>query len=148
MLSPSHVSPLEPHYPILPTLLLWVYSYSHPPIPSSLLWHSPTLGNQAFIEPRASPPTDVKQCHLLLHMQLESWVPPCILFGWWFSSWELWVIWLVNIIVLPMGLQTPSAPLGISLTHPLGSQCLVQWLAASICHCICQTLAEPLRRQL
>ncbi|EDM01573.1 rCG30328, partial [Rattus norvegicus] len=20
-------------------------------------------------------------------MQLELWVPPCVLFGWWFSSW-------------------------------------------------------------
>jgi hypothetical protein len=30
-----------------------------------------------------------------------------ILFGWWFSFSELWGVWLVDIIVLPMGLQTP-----------------------------------------
>jgi hypothetical protein len=23
-------------------------------------------------------------------MRLEPWVPPCVLFGWWFSPWELW----------------------------------------------------------
>jgi hypothetical protein len=26
----------------------------------------------------------------LLHIQLESWVCPCVLFGWWFNPWELW----------------------------------------------------------
>ena len=64
-------------------------------------------------------------------MQLELWVPPCVLFGWWFSLWELWRVWLVD-IVLPMRLQTPSAPSVLSLTPPLGSPCSVQWLAASI----------------
>jgi hypothetical protein len=39
-------------------------------------------------------------------MQLEPWLPPCILFGWWFSPWVLLQVWLVCIVVLPMGLQT------------------------------------------
>ena len=39
---------------------------------------------------KASPPIDARQCHPLLHMQLEPWVPPCVIFGWWFSPWELW----------------------------------------------------------
>jgi hypothetical protein len=30
----------------------------------------------------------------------------------------------------------------------LETTCSVQWLAASICLCICQALVEPLRRQL
>jgi hypothetical protein len=30
----------------------------------------------------------------------------------------------------------------------LGTLCSVQWMAVSIHFCICQTLAEPLRRQL
>jgi hypothetical protein len=30
--------------------------------------------------------------------------PPCVLLGWWFSPWEIWVgVWLVDIVVLPMG---------------------------------------------
>jgi hypothetical protein len=63
----------------------------HPPTPpTSPPWHSPTLGYWAFPGPRASPPTDVLQGHSLLHMQLEAWVPPCVLFGWLFSPWELW----------------------------------------------------------
>ena len=34
--------------------------------------------------------------------------------------WELWELWLVDIVVLPMEMQTPSAPSGLSLTPPLG----------------------------
>ena len=66
-----------------------------------------------FTRPRNSPPIDVRQDHpLLLHMQLEPWVPPCIFFGWWFSPWELWGNWLVHIVVLPMGLENPFSYLG------------------------------------
>jgi len=61
---------------------------SHPPTPTSLA--SPTLGKWAFTGPRAFPPIDARQCHPLIHMQLEPWVPPCVLFGWWFSTQELW----------------------------------------------------------
>jgi hypothetical protein len=106
------------------------------------------LGNEAFTEPRASPPFDTRQGHSLLHMQLEPCVPPCVLFGWWFSPWELWEIWLVDIVIPSMGLQTPSAPRILPLTPPLGSFCSDQWLAVSIHPCICQALAEPLREQL
>jgi hypothetical protein len=84
----------------------------------------------------------------LLHMQLETWVPPCLPFGWWFSPWELWVYWLVHIVVPPTGLQTPSAPWVLSLIPPLGTLCSVQWMAVSIHFCICQALASPLKRQL
>jgi hypothetical protein len=52
----------------------------------------------------------VQQSHPLLHMQLEPWVSPCVLFGWWFSLRELWGYWLVHIVVPSMGLQTPSPP--------------------------------------
>jgi hypothetical protein len=69
-------------------------------------------------------------------------------FGGWFSPWELWGIWLVDSVVLPMGMQTASAPLVLSLIPPLGTPCSVQWLAASIHLCICQAPAEPFRRQL
>jgi len=81
-----------------------------------------------------------------VHMWLESWVPPHVLLGWWFSPWELWRIWLVDIVVLPMRLQTPSATSVFSLTPPLGSPCSVQWLAATILICISRALAEPFRR--
>jgi hypothetical protein len=49
--------------------------------------------------PRASPPTDDRLGHLLLHMQLETGVPPYVFFGWWFSPRELWRYWLVHIVV-------------------------------------------------
>jgi hypothetical protein len=75
---------------------------------------------------------------------------------WYIQSWshgslhvgELWCVWLFNILVLPMRLQTPSAPSVLLLTPPLGSPCSVRWLAARICICFSQALAEPLRRQL
>jgi hypothetical protein len=50
-------------------------------------------------------------------------------------------------IVLPMGLQNPSAPLVLSLTPPLGTLCSVPWLAESIHLCIGQASSEILRRQ-
>jgi hypothetical protein len=75
-------------------------------------------------------------------MWLEPWVPPCILFGWWFSPWEPWGYWLVHIVVPPMELQTRSALWVLSLIHPLGIPCSVQWLAAGIHLCICQALGE------
>jgi hypothetical protein len=37
----------------------------------------------------ASPPIDDWLGNLLLHMQLEPWVLQCVIFGWWFSPWEL-----------------------------------------------------------
>ena len=110
-----------------------------------------TLGNWTFTGSRVSSPIDAWQGHPLLHMWLETWIIPCVHFGWWFSPWELWAgdwIWLVDIVVLPMGLQTPSALSVLSLTSPLGILCSVQWLAACICLCTSQALAEPLRRQL
>jgi len=93
---------------------------------------------------RASPPTGAQQGHPMLHMQFEPWVCSCVLFGWWFSPWKLW---LVDIVVL-MGLQTPSPPSILSLTPPMETPFSVQCLAASIHLCICQDLAKPLRRQL
>jgi hypothetical protein len=44
--------------------------------------------------------------------------------------------------------NAPSAPSVLPLSPLLGSMCSVPWLAASICICIAQDLAEPLRRQL
>jgi hypothetical protein len=113
------------------------------PIPSPLpcsLTHPLLLPDPSFpphwgMEPsqtRASLPTDDQQGHPLLHMRLELWVPLCVLFGWYFSSWTLWGFWLVHIVVHPVGLQTPSAPWVRSLAPPLGTLCSVQWLTESI----------------
>jgi hypothetical protein len=81
-------------------------------------------------------------------MQLGPCFPPCVLFGWWFICWELWGVRLVDIVVLPMELQSTAAPSVLPLTLPLGSLCSVRWLAASIHICIGQALAEFLRGQL
>jgi hypothetical protein len=47
-----------------------------------------------------------------------------------------------------MELQTPSDPWVLSLAPSLGTLCSVQWVAVNIHLCICEALAEPLRRQL
>jgi hypothetical protein len=148
--SPFLPSPPETLYIILPppaSRRVLTHPPTHPPTITSPPWHSPTLMNQAFTGPRASPPIDVQQGHPLLRMWLEPLVSPCVLLGWRFSPWKLWGYWLVN-VVLPMGLQTPSATSVLSLTPALGRPCSVQWMAASIYLCICQALAEPLRRLL
>ena len=46
---------------------------------------------------------------------------------------------LVDIVVLPMGLQMPSAPSVLSQIPPLGSSCSVRWLTARIHICIGKT---------
>jgi hypothetical protein len=80
-------------------------------------------------------------------MQLEPWVPRCVLVGWQFSLWEFWGYWLAHIVVPPMGLQNPLTPLVLSLV-PLRTLCSVKWLADSIHLCISQDQVEHLRRQL
>jgi hypothetical protein len=140
MLSPFPVSSLKISYP-LPLL-------SNPPTLTSWPCHSPVLGHRTFTRPRASPPIDGQLGHPLLYMQLEPHLPPCVFFDWWFSPKELWGYWLVHIVVPPMGLQTPSAPLVLSLAPSLGTLCSIQRMAVSIHFYICKALAEPLRRQL
>jgi hypothetical protein len=132
MLSPFLVSSLESpiHIPPLPASMRVFPPPTHLPIPTSLSWHFPTLGHQAFTGLRTSPFIDARQGHPLLHMWLGPWVIPCVLFGWWFSPWELWGgggIWLVDIVVPSLGLQTTSTLSVLSLTCQLGTPCPVQW---------------------
>jgi hypothetical protein len=126
----SQLSPLpESSYPISPPAFMRVFL--HPP-------------THSLLPPNSGIP---QQGHPVLHMWLEPWVSPCVLSGWLFSPWELWgEVWLVD-IVLPMELQTPSVLSVLSLTAPLATLCSVQWLAKSICICLCQALTEPLRTQ-
>jgi hypothetical protein len=63
---------------------------TNPPTPTYWFWQ------RTFTGPRASLPIGDQQGHSLLHMQLEPWVPPYVLFGWWFSPWELCVGVLVD----------------------------------------------------
>jgi hypothetical protein len=128
-----------PHPFPLPLITNW-------PTPAAWPWHSPTLGHRVFTGLRASLHIDEQLSHSLLHIQLEPWVPPCVLFGWWLSPWELWGYGLVHIVVPPMGLQTLSAPWVQPPAPSLGSLCSVQWMAVSMHFWICQALAEPLRR--
>jgi hypothetical protein len=113
MLSPFLVSSLKIPY-TLPLL-------SNPPTPSFWPWHSPILGHMIFTGPRASSPIDGRLGHPLLHMQLETQVPPCVFFDWWFSPRELWWYWLVHIDVSPLGLQTPSAHVYLQVDFSLSS---------------------------
>jgi len=121
-----------------------------PPLPASLSTHYSflMLGHRILTKPRASHPTDDRLGHPLLHMQLETWVPQCVFFDWWFSPRELWGYWLVRIVVPPTGLQTSLALWVLFLAPSLGTLCFVQWMTMSIHFCIWQALAEPLRRQL
>jgi hypothetical protein len=57
-------------------------------------------------------------------------------------------VWLIDIILIPMGLQIPSVHSVLSLTPPLGSPHSVQWLAMSIQLSIYKALAGPRRTYL
>jgi hypothetical protein len=38
----------------------------------------------------------------------EPWVPPCVLFGWWSSLWELWGSGLLTLLLSPWGCKPPE----------------------------------------
>jgi hypothetical protein len=80
---PLRKPPIPSSLPLLP----------NPPTPASWPWHSSILGHRNATGPRAVPPIDDRLVHLLLYMQLEPWLLPCAVFGWWFSPRELLVGW-------------------------------------------------------
>ena len=95
--SPSH--PLPPPQPGIPYTREW-----------------------AFPEPMASPPIEGQQGHPLLHVQLEPWVPPCVLCGWWFSPWGLWGGLVSWYCCFSYGVTNPFSSFNPRpLTSPLGS---------------------------
>jgi hypothetical protein len=127
--NPPIVSPVTPASKIMPL--------PQSPTPTSLPYHSPTLGHWASTGPKGSPPIDAGKDHPLLCMQLEPWVAPCVLFGWWFSPWELWEVWLVNIVVISVRLQTPSCPSpNFSMGIPTLSPVVVPEPDQSRCKCM------------
>jgi hypothetical protein len=77
----------------------------------------PYTGALIILRANGLPPTDDQQGRPLPHM----WPVPCVFFSWWPSPQELLEgFWLVNTVVLSMGLPTPSPPSVPSLTPPLG----------------------------
>jgi hypothetical protein len=70
------------------------------------------VGYQAFTGPRVSLTLDASDTYAAGAMGPSMY----ILYSWWFSPWELWGVWLVDIIAFPMGLQTPSDPSVLLLT--------------------------------
>jgi hypothetical protein len=127
---PSREPPITSSLP----LLQWGYSSTHPPNPTSppsipLHWGI----YQAFIGPRTSPPIDAWQGHPLLHIQLEPWVPSWVLLCWWLSPWELWGIWLVDIVVPLMGVANPFNSFRPFSNSPIGGPPPLSngWLRAS-----------------
>ena len=106
------------------SLPLWGCSPSHPPTPTSLPLHSPTLGIERSQDKR----------HLLL-------MPDCYIHGQ--SHGSLHVHFLVcgpvprsnggpgklTLLLSPTGLQSPSAPSVPLPISPSGILCSVQWLA-------------------
>jgi hypothetical protein len=149
-MSPFQVSPLNLPITSLLSLTLWGCSATHPPTHS----HLAALAASYAVAPSfhrtkglTSHWCQTDKANSLLYMQLEPWVPLCILFCWWFS-WELLGVWLVDVVFLPIGLQTPLASSVLPLTLPLRSLCSVLRLDARICLCIGQALVDPLKWQL
>jgi len=87
MLSPFPVSP-SGFLPPPVSMRMLPLSANHTLSPHNLAF--PYTGAESLhrINRRASPPIDARQGHPLLHLQLESWFPPCVLYGWWFSPWD------------------------------------------------------------
>jgi hypothetical protein len=116
MLSPFPFSPplpLETSYPIFsPTAsmraLLHLPIHSHLPTLSS-----PTLGHLSSLHRTKD------LCNICSWSHVYSFVDGLV-------PWSSWGDWLVDIAVLPVGLQSPSIPSVLSLTPLLGTLCSVQ----------------------
>jgi hypothetical protein len=97
-----------PHLPyFLPfacmRVLLHPPTLSHPTAPAS-----PDAGGSNLPGTKGLPSLAVRQDHSLLHMYLELWISPGTLLHWWSSLWEHCVV-RPACVVLPMGLDSPSA---------------------------------------
>ena len=114
MLYPFLVSPPKIPYP-LPHLPAPQPTHSH-----SWSWHFPILGHSTFIGPRASPPIDGQLGHPLLHIQLESQVPPFLFSDWWFSSKEFSGVLISSYWCSSYGASNPFSSLGTFSTSSIG----------------------------
>ena len=110
-------------------------------------WHSPTLAHCAFTGPKASPSNDSKQGSSLLCMQLDPWVAPCVIFGWWFSPWELWGDLVGWYCCSSYGVANH-----FSSFSPFSNSSIVNSMLSPMVGCehppLSQSLAKPLRRQI
>lgn len=69
----------------------WSYEdVFHTHNPTTPPWLSPTLGHLALSGTSPSTLIEAWLRILLLLMRLETWFSPCVLFGWWFNSWDLY----------------------------------------------------------
>jgi hypothetical protein len=105
---------------------------------TSLPWHSPVMGHGTFPGSRNSPPVDVQQGDLLLHMQLELWVLPCLLLvsgllpG--SSEWSGWLIlllflWVANHLSSFSPFSNYSFGNPVPLSLEVGSEHLLLYLS-------------------
>jgi len=140
-----------PLFPLSHTLSPSPCFYEDVPIPT----HS--LHLNALALPYVGENKPSQEQGLFLPLMLDSAIL-CHICGWSHGSLHLYSlvgglvpgssggIWLVDIVVLPMVLQTPSAPPVFSLTPQLGSPCSVPWLAATLLICISRAQTYSLSR--
>ena len=145
MLPPFQDCLLKSPYIIPLFLHLWGCSPTiHRLLPSGL-GILPTLGHRT--EPRATPPTDVQ-----IRPSSATYVPGAMCSSMWtlwlvVQPWESLGVYLVDTVALPIQLQTPAS----SVLFPNSSIRQLRFspmVNKNIYLYICQTLEEPLRRQV
>jgi len=137
--------PLETLYPILPPppasvwVLPYTHTHSHFPTVAFPYTGTSTLFRNKSLSSHWHP--------VRLHMQLDPLVASLVLFGSWFNLESSGTSgWLILLFFPPVA--NPFSSVSPFSNFWMGTSFSIQWLAASSCLCICQALAEPLRRKL
>lgn len=76
-----------------------------------------------------------------------TWTSPCMLLGFWLSLWELWGDQVNWHSCFSYGVAIPFRSFNPSSNSSFWFPTSIQWLADSICICLCQWLVESHREQ-
>jgi hypothetical protein len=120
ILSPSPVSPLQAPCPFSPSSCFYEGVPPHSPLTHCLTTLAfPYSGSSSLHRTKSLPSHWCQTSHRQLPIHLEPWVPNVYSLVGGLVPGNPWGVWLVDSVVLPIGLRTPSVLSVLPITPPL-----------------------------